>query len=148
VSPEPTRVRPPDEPPTTVSAPATTGGRRPWLPLLLATACGFLLGVLLVTTLGGTDVETRTQTTRITVPAPVTNGGTVITKTLIPEIVGEPLDVAKQRTERSRFQLTVDAGGGLFGVRRDENWEVVAQRPAAGELVEQGSTIHVDIVRR
>jgi len=130
----PTRVRPPP--------------RRSWISLGLATACGFLLGVLLVITLGGADGATRTETQRITVPGVVTNGGTVITKALIPPIVGEPLDVAKERSERARFQLTVDSGGGLFGVRRDENWEVVAQRPGPDELLEQGSTIHVDIVKR
>jgi hypothetical protein len=134
VSDAPTRVRPP--PP------------RSWVSLVLAAACGFLLGVLLVTTLGGTDGPTRTETRRITVPSAATNGGTVITKTLIPPIVGEPLDVAKQRAGRARFQITVDSGGGLFGVRRDKNWEVVAQRPGPGELIEQGSTIHVDIVKR
>lgn len=132
------------EEPTRVRAPA----RRSWISLGLAAACGFLLGVLLVTTLGGTDGATRIETRRITVPGAVTNGGTVITKTLIPPIVGEPLDVAKQRSARARFQITVDSGGGLFGVRRDQNWEVVAQRPGPGELIEQGSTIHVDIVKR
>ena len=130
----PTRVRPPP--------------RGPWISLGLAAACGFLLGILLVTTLGGADGATRTETQRITVPGAVTNGGTLITKALIPPIVGEPLDVAKLRAQRARFQLTVDSGGGVFGVRRDQNWEVVAQRPAPGELIEQGSTIHVDIVRR
>lgn len=134
MSEQPTRVRPP--------------GGRSLLSLALASACGFLLGVLLVTTLGGTDGPTRTQTVRVPVPGTVTSGGTVITKTLIPAIVGEPLDVAKQRAQRARFQLSVDSGGGLFGVRKDDNWEVVAQRPGAGELVEQGSTIQVDIVRR
>lgn len=132
MSEEPTRVRPPS--------------RGSWLSLLLATACGVLLGVLVVATLGGTDEPARTET--VTVPGTVTGGGTVITKTLIPPVVGEPLDVAKQRAERARFQISVDSGGGLFGVRQDDNWEVVAQRPGAGELVEQGSTIHVDIVRR
>jgi hypothetical protein len=130
----PTRVRPP--------------AQRSWLSLGLAAACGFLLGVLLVTTLGGADSATRTETQRITVPGAVTNGGTLITKALIPPIVGEPLNLAKARAERARFQITVDSGGGVFGVRRDENWEVVAQRPGPGELIEQGSTIHVDIVRR
>ena len=130
--------------PTRVRAPS----RRSWISLALAASCGFLLGVLLVTTLGGAEGATRTETQRITVPGAVTNGGTVITKALIPPIVGEPLDVAKQRSERARFQLTVDTGGGLFGVRRDQNWEVVAQRPGPGELIEQGSTIHVDIVKR
>lgn len=134
MSEHPTRVLPP--------------GGRSVVSLALAAACGFLLGVLLITTVGGTDAPTRTETVRVTVPGTVTGGGTVITKTLIPAIVGEPLDVAKVRAQRARFQITVDSGGGLFGVRTDDNWEVVAQRPGAGELVEQGSTIHVDIVRR
>ncbi len=134
MSAEPTRVRPPS--------------RRPWAALALATACGFLFGVLVVTTLGGGEGVTRTETQRITVPGTITGGGTIITKTLIPPIVGEPLDVARQRAERARFVITVDSGGGVFGVVRDENWEVVAQRPGPGELIEQGSTIHVDIVKR
>ncbi len=128
--------------------PGHSAPRRAWAALALATACGFLLGVLVVTTVGGTGVETRTETQRVTVPATVTNGGTVITKTIVPAMVGEPLDVAKQRAERARFAVTVDSGGGVFGVIRDENWEVVAQRPGPDELVEQGSTIHVDIVKR
>ena len=134
MSEEPTRVR--------------ASSRRSWVSLALATACGFLLGALVVTTLGSGGGTTRTETRRVTVPGVVTNGGTVITKALIPPIVGEPLDVAKERASRARFLITVDSGGGVFGVRRDENWEVVAQRPAPEELIEQGSTIHVDIVRR
>lgn len=134
MSPEPTRVRPPSA--------------RSWVSLAVAAACGLLLGVLVTTVLSSPEEEIRTRTERITVPATVTNGGTVITRTLIPPIVGEPLDVAKERAERARFELVVDSGGGLFGVRRDENWEVVAQRPGPGELIEQGSTIHVDVVRR
>lgn len=131
----PTRVRPPS--------------RRSWISLALAGACGFLLGVLVVVTLGASDSTTRTETQRVTAPAATgTTGRTVITKTLVPRMVGEPLDVAKERAERQRFAVTVDSGGGVFGVVRDENWEVVAQRPGAGELIEQGSTIHVDIVKR
>ena len=133
MSDEPTRVRPP--------------ARRPWVGLALAAVCGVLLGVLVATTVGGVGA-TRTETQRVTVPAPGAGGGTVITKTLIPPMIGEPLDVARERAERQRFALTVDSGGGVFGVLRDENWEVVAQRPGPGELIEQGSTIHVDIVKR
>lgn len=130
----PTRVRPPS--------------KRSWLSLALAGACGVLLGALLATALGGATRTTRTETRRVTVPSPPLAGGTVITKTLVPTLVGEPLDVARQRAERMRFALKIDSGGGVFGVLREGNWEVVAQRPVAGELLEQGSTVRVDIVRR
>ncbi len=120
-----------------------------WVSLALATACGFLLGALVITTLGGGDVTT-TQTQTVTVPgvAAPPPGGTVITKTRMPVLVGQRLDVARERTERARFDLVIDSGGGLFGVQVEENWEVVAQRPAADELIEQGSTVRVDIERR
>lgn len=121
---------------------------RGWLTLALAAACGFLLGALVVSTFGGGDGTTRTVTERVTVTGATTPGGTVITKTLVPVVVGEKLDVAKARAARSRFKVVVDSGGGLFGVIRDENWEVVQQRPSAGVLFEQGSTIHVDITKR
>lgn len=136
---EPTRVRPP-----------SLGS---WVSLALATACGFLLGALVITTVGGADTTTtQTQVRTVTAPAGRANapptGSTVITKTLIPALVGEGLDVARTRAERARFGLVIDSGGGIFGVQVDENWEVVAQRPTADELIEQGSTIHVDIERR
>ncbi|MBA2347362.1 MAG: hypothetical protein H0V81_03635 [Solirubrobacterales bacterium] len=130
------------------------GGRRPsvgsWVSLALATACGFLLGALVITTVGGGDVTTtETQVRTVTAPAGTApQGGTVITRTRIPALVGERLDVARERAERSRFDLVIGSGGGLFGVQIEENWEVVAQRPAAEELIEQGSTIRVDIERR
>jgi hypothetical protein len=155
-----------------VSEEPTRVHRRPearsWTGLALALACGFLLGVLVVAVLGGAKgAGTDTVTQRVTVavaPAPgatqtatapatttappTTSTPTVITRTLVPELVGEPLDSAKDRTKRQKFQLTVDSGGGVFGVIRDENWTVVAQRPDAGTLLEQGSTVHVDIVRK
>ncbi len=140
-----TQVRPPDEPPTRI---VRRPHRRGLGTLALATACGVLLGILVATTLGtGDQVTTQTQRVTVTTSAPAT-GGTVITKTLVPVMVGQPLDVAKQRAERAGFSVTVDAGGGVFGVLRDENWEVVAQRPGPQELIEQGSRVHVDIVKR
>lgn len=146
MSEEPTRVREQPAPaPKPARSPLTP---RSWISLVLATACGFLLGALVITTVGGTDTVTRTETLRVTVPATSTSGGTVITKTLVPQMIGEPLNVAKERAKRSQFAITIDSGGGVFGVIQDDNWEVVAQRPDPGQLLEQGSTLHVDIVKR
>jgi PASTA domain len=111
--------------------------------LALAAAGGFLAGVLLVLALGGgSGGDTKTVT------APVTSGGTVIVSTTVPQLVGQPLDVARSRLERSRFDLAVDHGGGILGVLVEHNWQVTAQDPAAGAKLEQGSTVHVDIDRR
>jgi hypothetical protein len=111
----------------------------------LAAAGGFLAGVLLVLALGGgSDTKTKTET----VTAAVTNGGTVIVSTTVPQLVGQPLDVARDRVERSKFDLVVDHGGGVLGVLVEHNWQVTAQTPDAGTKLEQGSTVHVDIDRR
>jgi hypothetical protein len=111
----------------------------------LAAAAGFLAGVLVVLALGG---GTTTKTKTVTAPASQTHGGTVIVTTIVPQLVGQPLDVARQRLERARFDLAIDHGGGVFGVVVEHNWQVVSQTPAAGTKLEQGSTVHVDIERR
>jgi hypothetical protein len=111
----------------------------------LAAAVGFLAGVVLVLALGG---GTTTKTKTVTRPAASTNGGTVIVTTTVPQLVGQPLDVARDRLERSKFDLVIDHGGGLFGVLVEHNWEVASQTPDAGTKLEQGSTVHVDIDRR
>jgi beta-lactam-binding protein with PASTA domain len=111
--------------------------------IALAAAAGFLAGVLLVLALGGGG-DTKTKT----VTASVTNGGTVITTTTVPQLVGQPLDVARERVERSKFDLAIDKGGGVFGVVVEHNWQVTSQDPPAGTKLEQGSTVHVDIDRR
>jgi hypothetical protein len=109
----------------------------------LAAAAGFLVGVVLVLALGsGGDTKTKTVT------ASVTNGGTVITTTTVPQLVGQPLDVARQRIERAKFDLAIDEGGGVFGVVVESNWQVTKQDPPAGTRLEQGSTVHVDIDRQ
>ncbi|MDX6657520.1 MAG: hypothetical protein QOH62_2313 [Solirubrobacteraceae bacterium] len=109
----------------------------------IAGAAGFLAGVLLVIALGGAaSGDTKTVT------AAITSGGTVIVSTTVPQLVGQPLDVARQRLERARFDLTVDHGGGVFGVLVEGNWQVTKQVPAAGTKLEQGSTVHVDVDRR
>jgi beta-lactam-binding protein with PASTA domain len=111
----------------------------------LAAAAGFLAGVLLVLVLGG---GSSTKTKTVSVGGSVTNGGTVIVTTTVPQLVGQPLDVARQRLERAKFDLVIDHGGGVFGVVVEHNWQVTAQTPDAGTKLEQGSTVHVDIDRR
>jgi hypothetical protein len=110
----------------------------------LAAAGGFLAGVLLVLLLGGASGgDTKT----VTMPV-ATAGGTVIVTTTVPELVGQPLDVARHRTDRAHFDLKVDEGGGVLGVLVEHNWQVTSQTPAPGARLEQGSTVHVDIDRR
>jgi hypothetical protein len=125
-----------------------------WLGVALAAACGFLLGVLVVLGLDGlgggdgveaADVPAVTRT--VTVPGALTTGGTVIVRTAVPDVVGQRLDVAEARLDRARF-LPDREGGGLLGVLEEENWEVVAQDPAPGSQLEQGSTVRIEIERR
>jgi hypothetical protein len=111
----------------------------------LTAAGAFLAGVLLVAVLGGAKSVVHEKT--VTVPGIVTNGGTVITRTPVPALVGERLDTARERLARSRFDYDTE-GGGILGVIVAENWEVTAQDPAPGEELEQGSTVHLRISRR
>jgi hypothetical protein len=115
-----------------------------WLPVALGAAGGFLAGVLLVIALGGPTSTTRTVTVPPTASTP--KGGTVITTTVVPDVVGERLDIAKQRVRRAGFLVDV-SGGGAFGVIQDDNWQVVAQEPGGGNTVERGSTVTLDIER-
>ena len=118
--------------------------------LALGAACGFLAGVLAVLALGGAGGDTRTvvrdRTVTVTDPA-LTTGGTVVVKTAVPALVGERLDVAKDRLDRSGFDPDVE-GGGVFGIVVDSNWEVVTQDPGPGVLLEQGSSVHIRVEKR
>jgi beta-lactam-binding protein with PASTA domain len=118
--------------------------RPSWLPVALGAAGGLLAGVLLVIALGGPTTTTRTVTVPPTASTP--EGGTVITTTEVPDVVGERLDIAKQRVRRAGFLVDV-SGGGAFGVIQDDNWQVVAQEPSGGNTVERGSTVALDIER-
>jgi hypothetical protein len=114
------------------------------LGLALGIAAGFLCGVLLVAILGGAKpvIEKRT----ITVPATRTSGGTVVVTTRVPPLVGQRLDVALDRLERSKFTADVE-GGGLFGIVEEHNWEVVEQSPGPGTMLEQGSQVTLLVQR-
>ncbi len=64
---------------------------------------------------------------------------------MVPDVVGQRLDVALERISRAGFEADVE-GGGLFGVVEDANWEVVAQAPREGFL-EQGSRVQLEVDR-
>jgi beta-lactam-binding protein with PASTA domain len=116
----------------------------------IGTACGFLAGVLVVVALGsgGGDTKTVTREHTVTVVSnTLTNGGTVIVKTAVPDLVGERLDVAKDRIDRAGFDADVE-GGGTFGIIVDSHWQVVTQDPGPGVELEQGSTVHIRVEKR
>ncbi|MCW2990759.1 MAG: domain containing protein [Solirubrobacterales bacterium] len=118
--------------------------------LALGAACGFLAGVLVVIAFGGagTTTETVVRNRTVTVTSPtITNGGTVIVQTSVPALAGERLDVAKDRLDRAGFDPDVE-GGGLFGILKDSNWEVVSQDPGPGIMLEQGSSVHIRVEKR
>jgi len=129
------------------------GSRWPsWPGAALIAACGFLAGALLALGAGALDddderARVATRTVMVAVPATRTTGSTTIETTAVPDLVGQPLDTARERLERASFEADID-GGGLFGVIDDDNWEVVAQRPDAGEQLELGSSVQVVITRR
>ncbi|MEO6496341.1 MAG: PASTA domain-containing protein [Solirubrobacteraceae bacterium] len=118
--------------------------------LALGAGCGFLAGVLAVVALGGagTDTRTVTQARTVTVTSPtITNGGTVIVTTAVPPLVGERLDVAKDRLNRAGFDPDVE-GGGVLGIINDSNWQVVTQDPGPGVMLEQGSSVEIRVEKR
>lgn len=118
--------------------------------LALGAACGFLVGVLVMLAVRSDDAQTRTvvRDRTVTVVSPtVTNGGTVIVKTAVPPLVGERLDVAKDRLGRAGFDPDVE-GGGVFGIVVESNWQVVAQDPGPGVMLEQGSSVHLRVEKR
>ncbi len=52
----------------------------------------------------------------------------------MPDVAGKKLDVAKSDIERAGFSDDVDvAGGGVFGILDEGNWEICEQTPAPGE---------------
>jgi hypothetical protein len=120
-----------------------------WTTVALGVAAGFLVGVLFVVALGiGQAKEPPARTVTVVSRAPPLSGDeTVITKTAVPDVVGERLDVSHERLERAGFMVE-EEDGGLFGSIVDSNWEVVEQDPAAGTSLERGSTVHIKLDRR
>ena len=64
---------------------------------------------------------------------------------VMPDVVGQQLDVALSDIERAGISDEVEVlGGGLFGVVDESNWEVCDQIPAAGEAVTDAPRVTVD----
>jgi PASTA domain len=120
--------------------------RGPRLNYALVAAAGFLAGIVLIAALGGPATKVRT----VTVPAPgagtTTTGGRIVASTTVPDVIGDRLDIAKQRVRRAGFVVR-QSGGGLLGVIRDHDWQVVASDPTAGTSLQLGSTVTLDIER-
>ena len=135
------------------------GGYTAWAVALVA-AMGVLVGVLLVVLLGGgsggggdsadaspATARTTTVVQRVTVPQPITTPGEAVVTTTVPGVIGERLDVAKERLEAAGFD-TDARGGGTFGIVVDSNWVVVAQSPQPTERRQVGSLVTLDVEKR
>ena len=112
------------------------------LAIALAAACGLLAGILVTLAVDGGDTKTITRTVQR--PGP---GETVITKSPLPDVTGERLDIARERIERQDFLVEIE-GGGALGVIQEDNWKVVSQTPPAQTALESGSTVTLVIDRR
>lgn len=65
--------------------------------------------------------------------------------TVMPDVMGRTLDVAKSDIERAGYTRRVEVlGGGMFGVLDESNWEVCEQLPAAGSVVDVEPRLTVD----
>ena len=121
-------------------------GRRPdWVALALAGAAGVICGLVVALGLGAGRSTSRTTT--VTVAGQPSSNGTLVAKTAVPAVIGERLDIAKDRVRRAGFVVKVE-GGGVLGVIRDRNWEVTSQDPVGGQVLQTGSTVRLRIERR
>jgi hypothetical protein len=64
---------------------------------------------------------------------------------VMPDVVGQPLDVALSDIAGAGIDSEVDVdGGGTFGIVDESNWEVCDQSPAAGSEVDEAPKLSVD----
>jgi beta-lactam-binding protein with PASTA domain len=118
--------------------------RPDWVVVALAATLGLVLGLVVAVGLGSTR---QPRTTTVTVSAKPPAGATLIAKTAVPAVVGQRLDIAKDRVRQAGFVTKVE-GGGVLGVVRDRNWEVTSQDPAGGQVEQTGSTVRLRVERR
>jgi hypothetical protein len=74
-------------------------------------------------------------------PPPIQSAGVTI-----PDVIGEPLDVAESELEDAGFE-TERYGGGFFGVVDPSEWDVCDMSPSPGESAERGTTVGLLIDR-
>lgn len=64
---------------------------------------------------------------------------------VMPNVVGDKLDVAKDEVKNSGFEDDVEVdGGGMFGIVVESNWTVCSQDPAGGEPINATPTLSVE----
>jgi beta-lactam-binding protein with PASTA domain len=114
-----------------------------WIGVALGTAAGFLAGVLVVVALGGASTH-RATSTPASIPVAGGQPPTVITRVALPDLSRIRLDVAKERLRGLGFRVKVK-DDGLLGVVVDENWTVIGQDPAAGQLLERGGLVTLNV---
>lgn len=142
--------------------------RPSWLTVALASAGGFLAGVLLVAILGGpkgttrtttdtrtvakvrtvTDTKTETKTVTQSTPAPADpgpggGGEQGNAGDGVPNVVGRRLDRADAELRAAGFSSEVDEF-----VLIASNWVVVGQDPPAGSDADPGTTVTLDVQRQ
>jgi hypothetical protein len=123
-----------------------------WPTVVLGIACGVLFGTLLTITVDGNDApaaaqpQTVTVAKTVTVPSVTTTPGTIIVRTLVPDLVGVRLDTAKDRLAARKFEADVE-GVGFLGSLWEHDYRVVKQSPAAGTYLEQGSSVRISVER-
>ncbi len=65
--------------------------------------------------------------------------------TIMPDVIGKRLDVAKSDIEQAGFKNDVEiVGGGVLGILAESNWLVCEQLPATGEVVTGAPRLMVD----
>jgi serine/threonine protein kinase len=66
---------------------------------------------------------------------------------VVPNVVGEPLDIAEQDLHDAGFETRRIGDTGLFGVLDPSNWDVCDSAPSPGARARRGSTISLLIDR-
>jgi beta-lactam-binding protein with PASTA domain len=64
----------------------------------------------------------------------------------VPNVIGEPLDIAESELQDAGFE-TERYGGGFFGVLVPSDWDVCDMSPTPGERAKRGTTVSLLIDR-